>query len=315
MFQVIINSLLPIFLVLGLGALLKSLGFLPPEFFPKLNRLVFYVGLPALLFSRIATSPIEGGPALRIFWVMLAACGLMIVISLGIGKLMKLGGPGQGAFMQAALRGNLAYIGLPVVLYTMAGTELQGSEVETTAMLVLAPTIPLYNIISVIVLISCNQQSQNRPSIFELSKKILTNPLLIACLLGLLVAWGEWHLPIFVLRSLAPLSEMALPLALLSIGASLSCGGINRKVLSPAIIASLMKVGLTPLLGFFLAQLMGLTPAETRMTLLFLACPTAVTGFIMAEQLGADEKLAGNAVVLSTLLSFFSLATVLLLTQ
>ncbi len=314
MFQIIITSLLPIFLVLGLGAALKTWEFLPAEFFPKLNRLAFYIGLPALLFSRIATSPLEGGPALRIFWLILGVSALVLPIAFLIVKTMKLSRPSQGAFLQAGLRGNLAYIGLSVILYTMDGNGMGNGGVETTAMLVLAPTVPLYNILSVIILSGCSDQKHRRPSLVSLGKKIITNPLLIACLLGLAVAWLQWQVPVAVLRTLEPLSQMALPLALLAIGSSLCGGGLNRQAVLPAAIASILKVGLTPLLGFFGARMLSLTPEETRMALLFLACPTAVTGFIMAEQMGADEKLAGNAVVLSTLFSFFSLSAVLVLT-
>ncbi len=318
MYSVIISSLLPIFLVLGVGRALRGCGFLPAEFFTQLNRLAFYVGLPALLFSRIATSPLEGGPALRILWVVLAATAVVTAVAFVLTSHLHLEDPGRGAFIQGAMRGNLAYIGLPVIIYSLTSDGLAGSGVETTAMLVLAPSVPVYNIVAVLLLTRFGRPDgkSGPPSVsaLALAGRVLRNPLLIACLLGLLVAWTGLDMPVFLMRTLEPLSQMALPLALLAIGASL-VRSKDQPVRDkwPTVIASLLKIGLAPALGYLFGRLFGLPPGELRMALIFLACPTAITSYVMAQQLGADEQLAGDVVVLTTVLSFFSLALVLTL--
>lgn len=311
MFDIITTSLLPIFLVIALGKILCRSGFLPAAFFAGLNRLAFYVSLPALLFSRIATSTVEGGPALRVTLVVLAATMAVILLAYLVMGPLKLNGPAQGSFVQAAMRGNLAYIGLPVIVYSLS--QVADSEsVETTAMLVLAPTVPVYNIISVIVLLRGAHKDKESPGLGSLIGKVLANPLLIACLLGLLVAAAGWHIPPLLLRTLNPLSQTALPLALLAIGAALSRQGIKGGAM-PAFVASLLKVAVAPAFGFLIARALDLPAMETRMALILLACPTAVASYVMAEQMGADETMAGNTIVVSTLLSFLALAVVLVI--
>ncbi len=314
MFEIVIPTLLPIFLMITLGWGLHVRRLLPEDFFTGLNTLTFYIGLPALLLVGIATSPIQPGPALRIFYVIVVATAVVTAVAYPLARLFRLGGPGTGAFVQAAMRGNLAYIGLPVLFFTMDANPgiADGDSVRSAAMLVLAPTVPFYNIACVIILAHGAGGAGKRPSPGELARKVATNPLLIACLLGLLLALTGIGLPETLVRTLRPLGQMALPLALLSIGASFTRGGLRRHIPS-ALGASLLKVAVAPLLGLLLARVFGLAPMETRMALVFLACPTAVTSYIMAEQMGADADLAGGAVVLSTLLGFVPLALILVL--
>jgi len=315
-FEITIPTLTPIFLMIALGWALQVRRILPEEFFAGLNVLTFYIGLPALLLVSIATSPVEPGPALRIFYVIVAATAAITLLAYPLARMFKLDGPGIGAFMQASMRGNLAYIGLPVLFYALdsgsGAANSDSADLRAVAMLVLAPLVPLYNIACVIILAHHAGGIGNRPSIAAMARKVATNPLLIACLLGLIIAATGIGMPATLVRTLRPLGQMALPLALLAIGASFTRGGIHRH-LRPAIGASLLKVALAPLLGLVCARILGLPPTETKMALIFLACPTAVTSYIMAEQMGADADLAGGAVVASTLLSFVPLALILLI--
>jgi len=315
MFDIIIPTLVPIFLMIILGWGLHARRLLPEDFFAGLNTLTFYIGLPSLLLVGIATSPIQPGPALRIFYVYTAAVVMVTVLAYPVARLFRLGGPGTGAFVQASMRSNMAYIGLPVLFFALDSTPDAGVDsaaIRAAAMLVMAPTVPLYNISCVIILAHGAGGAGNRPSPGAMARKVMCNPLLIACLLGLLLALTGIGLPETLVRTLRPLGQMALPLALLSIGASFTRGGLRRHIPS-ALGASVLKVIILPLFGLLLARMFGLPPMETRMTLIFLACPTAVTSYIMAEQMGADADLAGGVVVLSTLLCFVPLALILLL--
>ncbi len=104
--------------------------------------------------------------------------------------------------------------------------------------------------------------------------------------------------------------QMSLPLALLSIGVSLATTRVSGQV-ALSVLATLLKVAGAPLLGVLLANWMGLSAAERTIALLYLACPTAVASYIMAEQLGGDETLTSSTIVLSTLLSALVLAIIL----
>jgi len=313
-FDVTVPTLAPIFLIIVLGWALHARRWLPEGFFTGLNMLTFYIGLPALLLVGIATAPVEAGPAMRIFYVILAATTVVTLVAYPLARCFKLPPAGTASFVQGAMRGNLAYIGLPVLFFALDGAIGNADELtamRAAAMLVLAPTVPLYNIVSVLILEhGAGKTAGRRLSTGGLILKVLRNPLLIACLLGLALALSGIGLSVTVERTLRPLGQMALPLALLSIGASFTRGGLRRHV-GPALGASLLKVAAAPLLGWGFACWFGLAPVEMHMALIFLACPTAVASYVMAEQMGADAELAGGQIVMSTLLSMIALAVIL----
>ncbi len=313
-FDVTVPTLAPIFLIILLGWCLHARQVLPEGFFTGLNTLTFYIGLPALLLVGIATSPVAAGPAMRIFYVMLAATAIVTLVAYPLARCFRLPPASTASFVQGSMRGNLAYIGLPVLFFALDGATADPEELASlraAAMLVLAPLVPLYNISCVLILEhGAGKNTGRRMSAWRLALKVLRNPLLLACLAGLVLALTGIGLPLTAERTLRPLGQMALPLALLSIGASFTRGGLRRHV-PPALGASMLKVAAAPLLGWGFARWFGLAPLEMHMALIFLACPTAVTSYVMAEQMGADAELAGGQVVLSTLLSMATLAIIL----
>ncbi len=312
----VVNTLAPVFLIIILGVLLQKISFLSPQLSRESNRLVYWVGLPCLLFNETATVSIASGSALRVSLVLVVGCFGCIILAYLISRLLHLSGSSEGAFVQAAFRGNLAYIGLPVVSYalsqapdTSAVASLSGEQLQSLAVLSFAPLVPLYNAMAVLVLVTGSHRSQPSPWL-TLLRSIVTNPLLLACLLGL--GWTATGLlfPPWLDNTCQTIGQMSLPLALLSIGVSLATTRVSGQV-ALSVLATLLKVAGAPLLGVLLANWMGLSAAERTIALLYLACPTAVASYIMAEQLGGDETLTSSTIVLSTLLSALVLAIIL----
>ena len=126
---------------------------------------------------------------------------------------------------------------------------------------------------------------------------MVTNPLVLSCVAGLLFALLPWQLPCDRAPNLSTVGQMSTPLALFGIGASLTLTTLRHN-LRLASYASLVKVGLSPLAGYLLAKALGLGPVELRIALIYLACPAAAASYVMAEQLGSDEKLAASVIVL-----------------
>lgn len=306
MFDIALSTLLPVFFIILLGWGLRVRHILPEGFFEGLDILVFYIGLPAFLFLRISTSVMRGGPALRVLWIMLGATFIVMGAAYLAARFMKLEKAGKGAFVQASLRGNLAYIGLPVIFFSLNGNGGAG-DAESLAVLVLAPAIPVYNILCVIIL---SYGSGEGNALSASMKKIASNPLVIACVLGILVSLAGVRLPGILERALNPLASIALPLALLSIGASFS-GRLVFKRFAPVAGASFLKVFMAPAAGYLLMLFFPLPAVEAGIALIFLACPAAAASYVMAGQLGADKDIAGGAVILSTLLSFLPLGVII----
>ncbi len=339
----IANILAPVFLVILLGAILEKTGFWRTELTRETNRLAYWIGLPCLLFVTTARSESSGGGALRISLVIVTGAIACIVLGYLVARLLRLSGPLEGAFVQAAFRGNLAYIGLPIVNYALSQASLlpafvglNADQIKSIAVLSFAPIVPAYNVAAVLVLVA-GSQKRKQNSWLSLLFSVATNPLLLACVAGLGWSSAGWKLPQWLGNTCQVLGEMALPLALLGIGASLIkargqnqvtpiskkfATDINLKAkssnafssqnsITPSLLAALLKVAVAPLVGWLVAGWFGLSAGEQAIALLYLACPTAAASYIMAEQIGGDEWLTSNAIVFSTLLSAVALAVVL----
>ena len=130
---------------------------------------------------------------------------------------------------------------------------------------------------------------------------------------GLLFVLFKWTLPPVIRQICTSLGSMSTPLALISIGAALTPKAL-REDFRRAGAASLIKVGAAPLAGYLIARWLGLSPVELRVAMIYLACPTATASYVMAQQLGSDDQLAGNIIVVSTLLAIPALAISLVVT-
>jgi malate permease and related proteins len=284
--MVVINVLTPIVVLIALGFALRRSGFLPAEFFRQANTLVYWFGLPALLFVEMATAAPEFDAALRIVAVLALVAGLCIVAGYLAGWRLRLPRRSSGAFVQGAFRGNLTYVGLPVVLYALQATGNGSHSFQSLALLAVTPIIPLYNVLAVLVLLGADGGGQT--SVAQQGGKLLrgvaSNPLIIACVAGIAYAYS--------------------PLRLRDIRA----GGRT------ATAAALIKVTLAPLAGLAIASVLGLSGPELQITLLYLAMPTATASYVIAERMGADGPLASSIVAFSTLLAMPALTVVLLTT-
>ena len=308
----VVNTLAPIFLVIALGTALRAGGFLTLDSFKQMNRLVYWVGMPCLLVAKTA-QPVSGGEgaqALRISLVLIIGMLACLAAGFVVVWTLRIKGPARGALLQGAFRGNLAYVGLSVILFSYDG-HADADRISKLAMLSITPLIVLYNIVSVLVLEASSRKKSGAGTTWRtLLLNMVTNPLILACAVGVSWSFTGWQLPALIGRSLDTVGKIALPLALLAIGAALSLRAVKGAA-ARTVIATLIKIALAPLVGYFAGHALGLKPEDLRLALIFLACPTAVMSYIMAEQLGADDRLAGSIVVISTLASVVSLGVVL----
>ena len=306
----VVAIVLPVFLVIALGAVLTRTRFLSPALIAELNRLTYFVGLPAYLFSSIAGASLGGGRAATVFGVMGGATLLALGVAYVVAKVRGVPPESFGSFLHASIRGNLAYIGLPVISLALAAHHATAAS-WPVAVLAMAPLTVVANVLGVLLLLLGH--GKPAPGMWgTLAWQLATNPLLVASVAGAAVAATGLTLPPWLAQSIAVTGQMALPLALLCIGGTLVSMPLRGKR-TQAVLASVLKVGVTPLLGWPLARWIGLSPEETLIALLFLATPTAAASFTLAGKLGGDEALAATSVVVSTALSILSLTVVLLL--
>ncbi len=308
----IINTLVPVFLLIGLGFVLRKSNFLSGDLVGGISKLVYYVALPALLFVEVATAAFDLGRAAGPFMVITAALGVCVIVAYIVAAVLKLSGRSLGAFVQGTFHGNTVYVGLPVLTYSLA--ELPGVDAEQTtqvAVLALAMAMPIYLVGSVVVLL-LGHHKLDRYVPLRVGRQLITNPFILSCAAGLIWGFSGLTLPWAIQRALDSAAQMALPLALIATGATIT--GRKTGVLSPAAIWSAgIKIVVGPAAGFLLGQAMGLDTGQMLVVLVLLAVPSAVSTLVLADQLGSDTNLAADIIVVSSILSIGSLAAVLAL--
>jgi len=302
----IIEIVLPVFLIIGLGYTIRKTGLVDDHFFQQTNGLVFYICLPILLFYKIGTADFSTSFNFKLVVATSAGVASCFFLAYLYGVWRKYPSPVHASFCQGAFRGNLAYIGLAIVY------NAYGDQGLTRAGILLGFLVPVLNLFAILALLL--PQQQQRTNYKEIGTQIVFNPLILASLAGLLWSFFQLPMPTIMDRTLNIASGMTLPLALLSIGNSFSLENLKGD-LAKAGLAAALKLLLLPLLTIGFMLLFGVSGLDFAIGLLMAGAPTAVTTYIMATKMGADGELAGTIVVLATALSAISYSVLLFYLQ
>lgn len=300
---------LPVFLVIGLGFSLKRTGLVKSEFLFELNRFIYYVALPALLFFKIATADFYASFNGVLLGVLIAGIVLTFLLTYGYGKYRNYSPGVQGAFCQGAFRGNLAYVGLAIIY------SAYGESGFAVAGILLGFLVPIMNCLSVVALIlPRKQESQLELGMAFWFRQILSNPLIIASFVGVMWSFLEIPLPEIVSRALSILTGMSLPLALVAIGASFSFRKL-RGDLGLAALSAGIKIIVMPVFVAGGLLCLDVGGQELGIGVILAGTPTATAAYIMAQQMKSDAELSGAIIMLSTMFSLVSYTLALYLLQ
>jgi len=304
----ILEVLSPTMLLIAIGMGLAWIKFLGRPFIGELNKLAFWVALPALIFRAAAHAGSPTFGTLVLIGAVAAPTILAALVSWVVVLATRIPASAQSTFVASSFFGNLAYIGIPIIAHSLGRIALgDAPELMASSVIVMTAMTVINNALAVAVF----QRGRFDP--FSLMRHVLVNPLVISGCLGILYGVSGLQVPHAADQVLQSLGATAVPLALLCIGGSLEMTSLRGHF--PSIVsASALKVLALPLLGWMIARALGLDPADTRVVLIFCACPTAVVAYTMASQMGGDEPLAAGAIAASTAASFASLAVVLVIT-
>jgi hypothetical protein len=306
LFVDILTIVLPVFLVIVLGYLLRRLELIDATFLYQTNRLVYYICLPLLLFYKIGTADFFANfnGALVIGSAMAIAAGFLL--SYGYAALRGYPPAARGAFSQGAFRGNLAYMGLAIVFNAYGETGF------TRAGILMGFLVPVLNLFAVLALLLPHRRSDGGQGAVFWGKQLVGNPLIIASFAG--IAWSYLQLPVPVIldRSLHIATGMTLPLALIAIGGSFSLEKLKGDLVRAAFATGFKLIWL-PLIAAGLLLLLGVGGQDLAIGVLFAGTPTATATYIMAHQLKGDAELAGSIVMMSTALSAVTYTVALLM--
>lgn len=298
----LLYSLWPLFALIVGGYALRRWDFPGEAFWPAAERLNYFILFPALLFSNLATAPLDDPGLARQALAVLLGLGVAWLALLLCKRWRGWDAGRFGAIAQGVLRFN-TYLGLAAV------GSLYGKPGLTLAALMLALMVPTVNVMSVWAL-----TAERGISLRALLLPILKNPLILACLAGALVNLAGVGLPGGSDRLLNLLAVASLPLGLLCVGAALKPQELGGEVAALGWNCAARLLAM-PLLAFAIARGLGLPSMESAVLVLFFALPTAPTAYVLTRQLGGDGHLMAGIITLQTLLSGATLVGVLLVLQ
>ena len=293
-----LNATIPVFLLMVLGLALRKIGWIDEAFASRMNKFVFRVPLPVLLFQDLATVDFYEMWDGRFVLFCFAVTFLGIVIA-GLLSLLLKNRRIQGEFIQASYRSSAALLGIAFIqnIYGSAGI----------APLMIIGSVPLYNIMAVTVLsfFSPERKKLDAGTVKKTWKGIVTNPIIIGILIGMLWSLLRLPLPEIAAKTVSSIGATATPLGLMAMGASFDF----RKALGqkgPALAASFLK-----LIGFCavflpIAAAMGFRQEKLVAILIMLGSATTVSCYVMAKNMNHEGTLTSSVVMLTTLGSAFT---------
>ena len=295
-----VNVVLPIFVVMFLGFVIRSRKMVDAAILRKINNIVFYIALPIMLFRDISVANFS-----EIFDLELALfTSVMTVIIFfacwAYAFFFIKSDKSKSAFVQAAFRGNYAIVGLPIVMNVM------GAAYSGRAILIITFVVPIYNVLSVCVLCYYNgQKLGGMKFVKQTFIHILKNPIILGIFAGLPFSVFGWALPQVLRTSVQYVGGMGLPLALIVIGGNVDLKSFQSKVRA-SFTATFAKLVLAPAVFVPIAIAMGITGENLLIIYVVSSTPAAINSYIMAEAMGSDTVLTANIIVLSTFLSVFT---------
>jgi len=302
----ILIIVLPVFMVIALGYLLKRLDLIDDAFLFQTNRLVYYICLPLLLFYKIGTADFFANFNGTLVIGSTLAIAVGFLLSYGYASLRGYPPAACGAFSQGAFRGNLAYIGLAIVF------NAYGEAGFTRAGILMGFLVPVLNFFAIFaLLLPLRGDGEERGAGFWV-KQLVGNPLIIASFAGIIWSFLKLPVPVILDRSLHIATGMSLPLALIAIGGSFSLNKLKGDLVRAALATGFKLIWL-PLIAAGLLVLIGVEGEDLAIGVLFAGTPAATATYIMAHQLKGDAELAGSIVMMSTALSVVTYTIALML--
>jgi len=283
----------PVIVMIAFGYGLYRYGTLDNAFVGKATSLVFNFALPALLFSTISSSAVSQLTDIKVISVgmggtLLIFLAMLIVVPLSV-KVKQ----DRGVVIQGAFRSNMGIIGLAYC------ANAYGSEGLAYGSVYLGGITILYNLLSVAVL---NVFQNKAFSYRKIAKDIVTNPLIISIVAGLLVSHFEIELPAIVSNSAEYFAQLTLPLALLCTGAALRFSTMRQNG-TAGLISIAVKCVIYPFVIVAIAVLMNIKGMPLMIVFFMAISPTAAASYVMVRKIGGNHELAAQIIAVSTVLS------------
>lgn len=289
-----VNTVLPLLIMMAVGFAARHFGLVNAQATKQINACVFKIFLPLLLAFNIMDTPLEAAVDVRtLVYALITTMLCFGVLFLVVPRLVSQRRD-RGVIIQCVARSNYAIFGIPLV-----NMMYPNADVSIAAMMV-AIVVPVFNVMSTIALMV--NGSDQKPDAKHILKGVVTNPLIIATVIGMILWRLDVQLPTVIEKPFRNLANISSPLALFVLGASLDFGKAkaNAKLLTWSVLGRLVFVP-----GVFLtgAALIGIRDVALASLIAVYASPCSVSSYPMAQQMGGNDDLAGAQVVFTTTFS------------
>lgn len=302
----LLDILIPLYLLIILGYLLKKYQFPNQEFWPGIEKMSYFILFPTLIFVALLKAQIN----LELITKVIIVVSLPAIIS-GLMQYLGFLMPSQSratfsSMFQGAVRNN-TMISLVIVAWLVPSN---GVAIMAIIILIM---VPFNNLSSIYILLRYGDGDKDI-SFSKVLFGIIKNPLIIACALGLILNVSSIELARPLINTADFLGRSALPFALLAVGAGLKLDSLFEQKLA-ILLSSFSKLILTPLLSLGLCILLDAGSDLTKVAIVFSAMPTAVSAYILSKRMGGDSTAMAQIITVQTLLAAFTIPVFLFISQ
>ncbi|WP_298727922.1 AEC family transporter [uncultured Ferrovibrio sp.] len=300
----VVFAIVPIFLLIAIGTVMKRGNFPGDAFWPLADKTTYFLFFPALLIDNLSNAKLGDldptGMLGALFIALLLQAGLVYLLR----PLAKVDGPGFTSVFQGAVRFN-TFVGLGAV------AALEGGAGITLFAVAISLAIPVINVMCVLTLARYGAHGQGS-SLKDQVLFLIKNPLIIACLIGIALNVLDLSLPPGIAPVFKMLGSMAAPMGLLTVGAGLQWEAARAGGRAVG-LACALKLLIYPVVLYALSRVWGLGSLETKVLVLWGTMPTASASYILARQMGGDAPLAAAIITVSTILAFITVPIFMLM--
>jgi predicted permease len=295
----------PVFLIIAAGWLFKKYKIADEIWIHILNRFAYYVSLPALIIASFWNINFSDRYSLMTAaWSASFIVAFMILVVIVL-SLFNLPHKTKAVAFLIICTGNTVYMGFPIIINAFGNGSLSMGSLVAVLYLILPILASIF-----MIRIWANSRRSFSSQVVE----FLKNPLTISAVAGVVISFIPKQIVglELIYKALALLGATASPVALFALGSFLYKRFL-RKNFGLVFWSSFAKVAIFPVLAFIAGKIFGIAGPDLGLLTLLAAMPSAVTTFVIAEKFSLDEGVAGNAILISTILSFFAIPLVALI--
>lgn len=303
MVEVVINEIIVLFLLVGLGFLIRKINLISSDFTKELANIIIYVTLPAKIFTSMdfPFSKNVFASGITVMIIGLVFYGAMVIFASLVTKFLNVDTKKQGVFKFMIVFGNVGLLGYPVMDATFGREGVFH--------------VALFNIWFNIFLWTAGiKYIKDEDNNFN--PNLMLNPGLIATIAGFIFFLLSIRLPTALQSSVTLLGDSTTPMAMLVVGSLLAETKITAALKETNLqIYTVIKLAIIPAAMYFVLTLMGFSGVIRAIPVILSGMPAAVNTAVFARKYEADFHFASRGVFISTLFSLVSIPLMILLVQ